>query len=492
MTTSGDVEMNIIDGGAAVVVPGNEVQVVIGTSSAGTVGQVVASRNINTVVSVFGSGPLVEACALIIAAGGTVLAIKATSTTPGACGAVTTTGGGSSVITATGTPNDSYLVKLLVVTPGTIATAGIRFQISLDAGRTYGPVIALGVSVTYLIPNTGVTLNFAAGTVAAGYTTVACVEPLWGTSGVQVALNALQASSYALVGWGSMHIVGPMSGANAATIQGYLATLKTGKIFTVAMTSARDAITPVAYGGAGESEATWTTAVLADFASLSADRVLVTSGHYNVQSPIPNPAAGAPKYRRPLSWVLASRQVQIPPQRHAGKVADGSLSEIVVDPTNDPADGFVYHDERLNPGFDAARFCAARTRIKKQGWYIANPNLMSGAGSVFTLLPLRNVMDIACGIVTEVGQDVVNEDVRLNKNGTIAENDARTIERVMKQAIADNMIATNEISDATVVVSRDQNVQTTSKVKVSVTIWSRGYVLELDIDIGFGTGQSAA
>ncbi len=494
MTTTGDVELTILDGGAAVVVPSNTVQAVVGCSSSGTAAQVVATRNINTLISVFGYGPLVEAAALVIAKGGTVLAVKTPSNTAGAAGTVTSTAlGGTSVVTVTGTPNDSYLIKLLIVTGGTIAAAGIRFQISLDAGRTYGPVYSLGTATTFAIPNTGVTLNFAAGTLAAGASyTVSTTEPLWNAAGVQAALNALQQSQYALVGWGSLHVVGPMSGANAATLQTYLATLAGGKIYTAAMTNARDLAMPAAWGGAGETEAAWTTSLLADFAANATDRVLVSAGHYNVQSPIPNPAGGAPKYRRPLSWALAARQVQIPPQRHAGRVLDGALSDIVVDPTVDPADGFVYHDERLNPGFDAARFCAARTRIKRQGFYIANPNLMSGTGSVYTLLPLRNVMDIACGIVTEVGQRDINEDVRLNKNGTIFENEARAIEGQMFEALKDQMIAVNMISDATVVVDRDVNVRTTSKVKVTVTIFARGYVLELDIVIGFGSGSEAA
>ena len=117
---------------------------------------------------------------------------------------------------------------------------------------------------------------------------------------------------------------------------------------------------------------------------------------------------------------------------------------------------------------------------------------MSATGSVFTLLPLGNVMDIACGIVTEVGQREINEDVRLNKNGTIFENEAKTIEGAMFQALKNEMIATNEISDATVVVDRDVNVQATSKVKITVTIFARGYVLEVDITLGFGTAAEAA
>lgn len=492
MPTTGDVELTILDGGGTVVVPSASVQVVIGTSSAGTVAAPVAVRNVNSLVSTFGYGPMVEAAALAILAGGTVIAMKATSTTPGAQTAVTATALGTSVVTVTGNAFDTYQVKMLVVAGGTIGTTGITFQISLDAGRNYGPVLALGTATTYAIPNTGLTLNFAAGTLtAAGTATFSTTEPLWNTAGILACLNALQSSQYGVIGWGSMHIVGTMSGANAATVQGYLNTLATGKIYTRAMTNARDAIMPVAWGGAGETEAVWTAAVLADFATLDAKRLDVHSGHYNMPSAIPNSAAGAPRYRRPLSFALAARQVTLQPQTHAGRVRDGALSNIVVDPTNDPADGFVYHDERLNPNFDNARFSSARTRIGLPGYYNVNPKLMAPIGSVFSLLPLGNVMDVGCTIVQQVGQRDINSDIRLNTNGTIYENEARSLEANFRQALNDQMLAQNMISGYAVAVDRGNNVQSTSIVKVAVTLYSRGYILEEQITIGYGNAAAA-
>jgi hypothetical protein len=289
-----------------------------------------------------------------------------------------------------------------------------------------------------------------------------------------------------------MHIVGPMSGSNATTIYGYLATLQSGKIYTRAIVNARDAYIPVAWGGAGEIESAWTTLVLAEYSSVSAKRLCVNVGHYNMPSKIPNSIAGLPSYRRPLAWALAARQVTIAPQVHAGRVKDGSIIDILTDPINDPSDGFIYHDERLNPGYDGAKFCSATTRIKKKGTWFKNPNLMSDTGSVFTLLPLGQVMDIACGIVNEVGTEDINEDVRLNDNGTLFDNEAIAIEKRMGQALKDNMLAKKMISNYKVVVDRSNNVQSTSTVNVAVTIYARGYVLEEDIVIGFGSASTAA
>lgn len=493
MVTNGDVVITIADNsGGQVVVPAASVQVVIGCSSSGTAAQVVATRSLPTLTSTFGYGPMCEAGGMAINAGGTILAIKATSNTTGSASAVTHTGTGGSVLSITSTNADGYYddycVKVLITKAGTIGVAGITFQVSLDAGRTYGPNLALNTSNTYVITNTGFTLNFGPGTVVLNDTyTFSITGPRWNTAGIQAALNALQASPYAITGFGSMHIVGPCSGSEASTIETYLDTFATGSLYSRVMLSARDGYIPVAFGGAGETEADWTTSIQTDFSAVSAKRVLVTAGHYNMPMSFANPVAGTPSNRRPLAFAQAARQVQIPPQRHSGRVRDGALSQIVVNPITDPGDGFIYHDDFLNPTLDSARFCAARTRIGLPGFYITNPNLMSPLGSDFNLLPLGNVMDIACSITYQVGQLNINSDIRLNANGTIYENEARSIENEILAAINDNMTSKAMISSATVAVDRTNNVKTTKTVNLVVAIVARGYILQENVTIGFNT-----
>lgn len=484
---TGQVEITILDNGGAVVVPGASVQAIVGTCSAGTANQPLAFRNVNSLIATFGYGPAVEAAGMVIAAGGTVIFVKATTTTTGAQTAVTASAAGTSVVTVTGNAFDTYQVRLRYVTGGTIGVTGITFQISLDAGRNYGPTLALGTANTYALPQTGLTLNFAAGTALAnGTQTFSTTEPLWAIGGVTSALAALQVSSFATSGWGSLLIVGAMTGANAATVQTNLNTMAAAYVYTRALVNARDAAIPTTWGGAGETESAWTTAVLADYASTSATRIAAQVGHYNMPSTIPNPAAGTPRYRRPASFAVAARQVQIPPQRHSGRVKDGALANIVIDSTTDPTDGFVYHDERNNPNFDGARFTSITSRIGLPGFYVKNPQLMSPLGSVFTFLYYGNVMDVACTVANQIGQRDINSDVRLNDNGTIFENEAKVIESNMSNAIRDNLVAVQMLSNATVVVDRFANVRNTSIVPIAITLFVRGYILQESVQIAFG------
>lgn len=122
---------------------------------------------------------------------------KLATATAGAIGPVDVTGvTGTSVVTFTGTPYDDEHIIVDVVTGGTIATAGIEIKVSRDGGRTYGGTIRLGTATSYAIPNSGVTVNFAAGTLVAGDSAIAyCSSPKWNAAGLAVVFDALKAQT---------------------------------------------------------------------------------------------------------------------------------------------------------------------------------------------------------------------------------------------------------------------------------------------------------
>ena len=515
----GDVNITILDGGASIAVPVSTTQLVLGVcalSKAATpvsTFQIVATTNPSTLYSYVGPGPLAEAGGLSALAGGTVLAIPLPVTTKGTAtapvlsqgtGASLGTVGASGITTtldSTYGAYDDYYVQVAFPTGGTVSTAGIQFQLSLDAGRTFGPVLNLGTSATYIIPNTGITLNFGAGTIVAGnvckFSTVA---PAPSDADINTAIGVYKASPYALAGVGTIHIVGVYAGTDIALMSngstGYLDVLKNQNVYNRAIISVRDAGAPAAWGGSGESEPAWMTAIETNASSTitgnDGKRLSVNAGYYNTPTAFPTTVCGTPSYRRPLSWSLAARQVIIPPQRHAGRVKDGALSTIVVNPSSDPTDGFIYHDERIKPGLDAARFSSATTRLQKgAGFFIKNPNLMSLPGSVFTILPLGLVMDVACTIVFAVGQNEIDDDIRTLPSGTLYPSDALALQNAFDAALQADMVSQNMLSSEQTVVDQTNNVALTSTVNVGVTLQARGYVLKENITIGYTTGSQA-
>ena len=588
MAQGGNVNITIIDGGSAsIIVPGASTQLVIGCSSLGTVGQMIATRNASTLQSSLGAGPLVEAAALACLAGGTVIAVKATTATPGTSTAIVSSVAGTSVptiqgavaltsttgvgvspivvtsavahgyatgdvvtisgvtgntnanatnaitvlssttfslpttVVANGTgasgsslksPIDTYYVQVNVVTGGTIGTGPVNIQVSLDAGRNFGPVIALGTANSYAIPGAGITIKFAAGTLLTGdLFRFSTTEPTWNTAGIQAAINSFAASAYGIIGVGSTHIVGVTNGANATTIQGYLDTVANNYVFTRTFMTARDVTAPVAWGGAGETEAAWMTSIQTDFSATQARRICCGAAHWNMPTGFPNPSAtGAPSLRRPIAWAAAARYVTVPPQRHIGRVRDGSVSQIVVNPTSDPQDGFIYHDERNTPGLDyliaqtgSSRLMTSMTRTGAPGVYITNPLTLAPLGSDFFLMPLGTVMDLFASIVHQVGQLSIDDDVRLNTNGTIFDNDARNIEAAIAGAVNSQLFAAKMISGpvsagpssqpngAAIIVDRTTNVKATNNVAISGQILSRGYVLSMTVNLSFQNPNAA-
>lgn len=122
---------------------------------------------------------------------------KLASAVAGAIGPVDVTGvTGTSVVTFTGTPYDDEHIVLDVVTGCTIGTAGGEIKVSRDGGRTYGGVIRLGTATTYAIPNSGITANFAAGTLVADDRAIAyCASPKWDATGLAAVFDALKAQA---------------------------------------------------------------------------------------------------------------------------------------------------------------------------------------------------------------------------------------------------------------------------------------------------------
>lgn len=117
--------------------------------------------------------------------------------TPGVVGRVNSTGvTGSSAISVAAGANGSLeecSVRLRVTRGGTVGTSQIAFALSLDGGVTENPV-RLGTSISYVIPNVGLTVNFGAGSLNVG-DTFSCetTGPKWNGAGLTAARTALAA-----------------------------------------------------------------------------------------------------------------------------------------------------------------------------------------------------------------------------------------------------------------------------------------------------------
>lgn len=489
------VSITVQDNGAsaALSVPQTRVQLKIGCAVGGTVNQPYATTSPTALQTQFVGGPLVEAGGLVCQAGNVVIAVSCPIVTKGSATSVTATvpGGSSSAVTVTldGTNGawDTYYVWVKCVTGCTIGVAGGFVQVSLDAGRNWGAPIPLGTANTLVLGapfspvtpgGTGIQLNFGAGTLVAGdYWKFSTTGPLWNNAGTTAAYNAFLASQFAVEGTGSNHIVGTAGSADIVTFQTALTTGASQYVYQRVIVELRDALAPTAWGGSGETEATWiaalTTQVSGDVAQ---PRVCADGGYYNTPSPYANSAGGAPAYRRPLAWSHAVKRTQIGLQRRAGRVKDGPYATILVSPGSDPSDGFIYHDERTTPGLNAARIGSAMTWPKKgQGFFQCQEPLLSAPGSQFTELVIGNVLDAACDIGYQAGVEEVSDDLLTQSSGALDPVSLNTFQGDIQSALNEGMTQTPLVSSVTATVNPTWNVQSTGQIQIAIAVRPRGY-----------------
>lgn len=478
MTTQG-VNITVQDNGLGQTTPGTgNTMVVVGCTSTGAANQPISSVNPNDWITSCGYGPGVEAAAFITSrTGNPVIFIKAATTSSGSNTAVSTGAGNTSTstITLSGNPYDTYYGLITVMTGGTIGSAGIVLTVSLDAGRTTYATVTLGTANSYAVANTGLTINFGAGALVAGDTFKwVSTEPLWNDAGVASALQALYGLPFGDT-FLDILVVGDATGSDVTAFDGYMTSLFNKKRYSRMLTNARDAV----WGGTStETEAAWITAIEADHANDSTTRISVAGGFYNSISPI-----SQTQFRRPLSWWAAQRDSGVAIQVDLGRVKDGALPELVI-PTS--PDGFIYHDESVNPGLDGARFLSAWTIVGLPGFYIKNPNLMAPLGSDFNWLQHGHVIDAACAIWYLFAANELSDSVRVDaKTGFILTADANDIQTRGTATLRDALRAPGAVSDVYCTVSRTDNILSTSTITTTVSVVPLGYIKAVNTTITF-------
>lgn len=483
------VNIQIQDNGLGSSTPGaGNTIVVAGICSQGPVNQPFFSTSPKSLVGFGGYGPAPQLAAAIAQQSGNVVGlVRVAQGSAGTNTAVSPGGTNTSTcaITLTGTPLDTFYGLVSVISPAsqTIAGGGAVLAISLDAGRSTLVTVQLQAGqATYVIANTGLTLNFGAGTLVPGDTfSWISTEPTWTDANVASALASLIGTSIA---WKDVYIPGGAAAINGAgtvgatnadvtAVDGYMTNLFNNRRYGRAYLQARDAM----WGGSStENEATWISSLQAAHVNDSSLRVGVTGGHYNFIS-----AIDQSQYRRPLMWGAAPRDASVAIQVDLGRVSDGALAELTL-PTS--PDGFIYHDESVNPGLDAARFLSAWSIVTLPGLFIKNPLLMAPPGSDFQLLQHGAVIDAASLIAYTFFVQRLSSSVRVNPTtGFILQQDANTLQQGSNAALANGL--GSAVSSAKTIVSLTDNILATNTISVTIQIVPLGYLKTIEVVIEF-------
>lgn len=407
---------------------------IIAASSSGTVNMPATFTRQSDVLAARGVGPLTDFAAYFMAnAGKPVLAITPTCSTPGAYGSITKTGTGTFTATAGGTaPNDDYAVIVKFPTGGTLGTAGITYQWSLDGGNTWSAVTALGTGLTlgpFNVPVANVSSGVEFTLATSGTSTVGAndsftcftTRPQMSSSDLIAALAALYNST---APWDNILIDVDATSTLVSDVDSWITNLENRGKYVFSWMNTRKKMFPLP---TGETEAAFATAMgtlLASTATINVD--VGTDGGY-----LPSPVTGL-VMPRPVSLAIATRKHQYGLGVDPAFAGNGPIPEYqIADSNGNP----LFHNEALYPGLDALRLSTFRTFDGKPGVYITNANILSGSGSSYVYDMHATVMNAACNtafpiLSNELGKGVQKQPPDPTSGAQyILETDAESIEQ---------------------------------------------------------------
>ncbi len=432
----------------------------------------------DNVITQAGYGPAADLAANLVQGGATVVVVPC-DYTPATPSAVTKVGGGASVMTVTGSPFDRYMmVKAEVLRAGTVGDpVPPRIRVSLDNGLSWTGAINVpsGGVFTNLVATTGMTLHFTVAALALGavysfdvpYPTVAAAD-------VVTAAIALRTSteSHSMV-----YVAAPFDRTDTETIAATIATFIPKKKFVSLLTETVDAD--------GDSEAVWMAALSADFDGVAIDFICVSAGY----APVRSVAIGSVMWRS-IGWLGAVRASQVAVSRDLGARADGALCPFasastggvpVTKPVASAANpqplpaGFFIHDESLVPGLNADQFMTIMSQADVlTGYYITNPNLMSGPVSDYKLLQYRRISDEAARLTNIYFTVQLSGDVLLDSTGHILSKEADKWQNGNNNACA-ALVDNQNVSSLGTVVGLGANIINDEPIPVDVLWQPKGY-----------------
>lgn len=441
--------------------------VFFGTSSAGTANTLYSFAKPSAVTAAIGEGELPDAlCLALQVAGGTVHAFKTAGSVAAANSAVTASGGGPTV-TVAGTATNHYDAILTIIVGGALGTA--TFTYTLDGGKTTSPVFTVPAGGSYLIPGTGITATFPAGTYVADETYSFTTTPAtYNSADLSTAITAALAVNEL---WSFAVFTGYSATASAAAtlysaIGGHLTSFANAFRYMRAIMST-GADTP------GD--------VNTAFDAVEDRRIFLA--YSRSRQAIANTIVGRGNPHLPLAIQAAARCAQIKASTSPAWVDLGGLTGASEAEFDERQNGEILHSHKIN---------APTTYIGRSGVYLTNGLLNSPAGSDFKYWQWGRITDIASTVTYQGMLPYVNSSPRVLPNGTgfIDPRDAARMNGRVNGGLTDNLInpTTDEgtkgfVSGANFAVDQTVNILTSSTVEGATRIVPRAQTQNINTTV---------
>ena len=469
----------------------DNVLIVFGYSSTGTVGQIydfdqASPSTVKSQIGV-GRGPQLVATLLATPNHGPVKFVPL-AFTAGTNSAVSSSGSGTPpVITLTGTPHDDFNLRVEVVQTGTLGVWTLRY--SLDYSSKFPSQATWSAEIvsaaTVALPDTGITLNIAAGTAAADNVwTATCTAPTHSNTQITDGIDLVIAAGTDF-GWG--WVTAANGGASDAARMSALAA-------TFAAVSARIDLLEAAYKYVGFTlEApspfdpttsagltTWRSAFASAVAALAHKRMMIAAGYCRRAADMTIAGFGIP--RRPI-WTVAERLSSMSISTHLGEVKSGPSRSVVS----------LEHDEEATGGLDSLRLTTMRTIAGRQGFYVTRGNQFATVGSDYSATPRLRVINTASKTLRNAALFYLNSKIIVDSaTGRIREDEAMAIDSDLSSQLDAVLVQPQHASSVAARVSRTDAILSTSTLNVEGAVQPVGYGEQIPISLGFTKTTAAA
>ncbi|WP_243092585.1 DUF2586 family protein [Thermus hydrothermalis] len=453
----------ILDGGLGIVAPSGEGQrVVVGVSAQGPVEQILGFADLSQVAATLGSGPLARAVADQLAyGGGPVYAVRARGDIAGSVTA-DSANPTSPGVTLTGDPLDAYDIVVRIVRGGALGTA--TFTWSLDGGDTVS--LETVTAPTFALTGTGLTLNFATGTYAAGATyRFRTTAPKASVASVQ---DAIRVALDSPLKYEYIQVAQPTDAAMWAALDALAQEALSRFRYMWFLT---ETVPP------GNDADAWVNARLAEKQNFTSDRVMIVAAWAEVVDTL----TGRLEVQS-LASRVGARISKIKPHISPAWVRLGPLPGVVqMAPFVETSFGkqSLFNNAHAL-ALDQAGFTTMYRLIGRDGWYLVEGRMAAAPTSDFKLVQNRRVMDKAATQVRESLLDFVQWHVDpLVLDASLASLIARA------SAPLRLMQAGGEISRGRVVVPPGQDILASQRLRLQVRIVPLGYLREIEAELSF-------
>lgn len=411
-----------------------------------------------------GNTPLADSCMDSVEWGAqTIYCLPVQADVEGSIGSMTHTGTGAGTIQVTGTPHNTYHIRIEIRESGGKNAGAWRY--SLDHGNTYSDDRVIPLSGTYEIEDTGLTVTFAETEDGAGFVEGDSYELATSAPAMsnQAVIQAVESLINSTLSFEYVHIVGVTSKALWASLASmaddFLTKYKRPLFFVCEARNKNVEESLEEYKEAMRSECkgitsqflqvvcSWSKYQRMDGRVMDINNAGIITGLYG----------------------QTERESQSIGEVRSFPISCAKILKLLPDGVED-----------IIPELDAAKYVTLRQYIGKEDYYVTNANMMAADNSDY---PYAEHVRVLCRLVKAIRQQAL-EALQVEIDPVDPETSVIPIQEELNIPIED-AIRDGIISDGAVVINIDRlNILVDESLDVTITYINKGYAREINLTFG--------